>query len=409
MTIWAIRSAKTQPGDVLLTRSAGLQSTAIAEFSGGRYSHAALLTGGSFTYESDMDTIGFRRLRVLGWEDVGSSPVLLARVPDNPVLANVYRHRKISSRSREQINSALQAEMQESFGKDYSRFYRLINLAQVNIGLRSLVSLIVKSGEEWYWTSKMPGPFCSELVARFFMRLGLPLFDTARHADQITPNHLSNSYLELQSECVVDATAISSFQPLSEQVDNEEPDFSPCGEVMRQAREIDAKIAPLLTRFNETDDLTIELFKKHLKGVDRLRRRHADDIEILLRLIADAVGIRSSQRAHRLVDLYLRVSCDLDGYYCELEKLLTDIAAHQSTSIHRLKKANEVMTRWTEFLANDFSQYYASLVRCKALDICMLSRRLEESANETKRAELRQGRRNVIQSALLAIRSESWK
>src|SRR5207247_281430 len=83
---------------------------------------------------------------------------------------------------------------------------------------------------------KVTGPFCSELVGRFYARLGLPLFDDQRPPHMITPNDLANSKLDEEKNIVVDFDQIR--EPLVPiQYDNLESFFSALEQKAREQQE----------------------------------------------------------------------------------------------------------------------------------------------------------------------------
>src|SRR5262245_55431746 len=103
-----LRLDKLLPGDVLLTLGSGKVSKAIALFSGGEFSHAALCTSPYMIFESDGKTrIGHKILKTVGYLHADSGVEHYGKIPDNPSRCAVYRHPCIDSISRPQFDEAL--------------------------------------------------------------------------------------------------------------------------------------------------------------------------------------------------------------------------------------------------------------------------------------------------------------
>src|SRR5260370_38266326 len=98
-----LRTELIQPGDVLLTRAVGLESKAIANLSGGKFSHAALCINQAMTFESDGGVIGHKAIRWLGWATVGNGRSRLGHVFDAPLHCELYRHLVIGEISAERL------------------------------------------------------------------------------------------------------------------------------------------------------------------------------------------------------------------------------------------------------------------------------------------------------------------
>jgi hypothetical protein len=186
-----LRVELLRKGDVLLSRGRDPKSEVIAKFSGGQFSHAALCVSPQMTFESDMGVIGHRLIHILGTADVGKDRTTVGEAPGQPEYCAVYRHPMMSQVSRRKFAKALALEMEESFGKDYSELYRLVELSDLSEGVQSLAMRALRFWERN--SEKIHGPFCSELVNRFFNRLGLPLFDDERPPNKVTPNALATA------------------------------------------------------------------------------------------------------------------------------------------------------------------------------------------------------------------------
>jgi hypothetical protein len=123
-----LRQAVIRPGDVLLTCGAAFDSKAISRLSSGPFSHAALCINRFMTFESDGDVIGHRRICFLGSDTEG---VHLGQIPGAVTHAGLYRHPLMEAISEEAFAKLLAAEIDDSYGKDYSELYRLVPLSNL--------------------------------------------------------------------------------------------------------------------------------------------------------------------------------------------------------------------------------------------------------------------------------------
>lgn len=206
-----------EPGDVLLMRGEGDESAAIAKFSGGEFSHAALWIDPLTTLESDGGLIGPKHARCFGTAKYDGEPVALGEIVGAPLACEVYRHPGTRALSVEQFAGALEAEMHASYGKDYSEYYRLIATANLpgwpalSKYLVPLAAEVTRAYERRFSRDKIHGPFCSELVARVFRHLGLPLFNQDRPAEQVSPNDLGRSALHRVEGAVIDTSRLQDI------------------------------------------------------------------------------------------------------------------------------------------------------------------------------------------------------
>src|SRR5690242_8507766 len=93
-----LRLDKIRAGDVLLMLGRGKVSKAIAAFSGGEFSHAALCTSPYMIFESDGETeIGHKILKTVGYLHRPSATEHYGKIPGNPVRCAVYRHPEMDS------------------------------------------------------------------------------------------------------------------------------------------------------------------------------------------------------------------------------------------------------------------------------------------------------------------------
>jgi hypothetical protein len=194
--------AELKPGDVVLVRSVGWESTLIARASGGDYSHAALVCEDNELFEADDEGAGFTHLSdVLA--KVNESCVSWARLRHDCDRLIVLRHPQLSSRYPDGggpagllVKEAVRKAAQSYFGGPYSKMERLAEasrLPEALAGLRPLLAWLLRVGTETRdINSPLPGVFCSELVALVFQKeLGLPLFAEDRPPVTISPNDLT--------------------------------------------------------------------------------------------------------------------------------------------------------------------------------------------------------------------------
>jgi hypothetical protein len=206
-----IRWDRVMPGDVLLTHGPGKISKTIARFGGGKFSHSGLFTNAMSVFESDTDMIKMSMLERAGEAIEGDFERLvpLYKVPDERATAvAVNRHPAFSSMAAE-FDKAFSAEFHASFGKDYSRFYRLFRIARVPRPIKALAMSISRSIAKARFKNRIPGPFCSELVARVYQRLGLGLFPDKKSPRDVTPNDLAHSHLQPVEGAVIDLASES--------------------------------------------------------------------------------------------------------------------------------------------------------------------------------------------------------
>jgi hypothetical protein len=207
-----LRYTELQPGDVLLTRGSGFDSKTIAKLSGGEFSHAAIVVNQALTYESDGDIIGHRRL----WRGTGvvaGKQEVLLHLKTNPNQLAVFRHPHLQSLPTGSFAAALAIEFKHSFGLDYSPLYRLVALADMPDKLKPILATALKFYEQKTLPQQVSGPFCSELVSRVYESMGLALFNVAKPSQEISPNQLSESNLELRNEIVVSSDSVIDYRP----------------------------------------------------------------------------------------------------------------------------------------------------------------------------------------------------
>lgn len=115
----------------------------------------------------------------------------------------VFRHPLFNNVAAE-FDGAVGTEITGSFGKGYSRYYRLVRLAKLPAIIREPAVWVSWLFETTVLKNKIPGPFCSELVARVYRRLRLPLFANNKSPRDVTPHDLAESELKPVADAVID-------------------------------------------------------------------------------------------------------------------------------------------------------------------------------------------------------------
>jgi hypothetical protein len=215
-SILFLRFDLIQPGDVLLTRSASREALAIAGATvgvtaalwGGGFSHAALWIPyrnedvarvipdhtGLLLAEADDFGVGITRLCLKSIKPANEAMNALVIPMFNTTQGKLLRHPKLKTLKLGAVLSASEWLQETEFFRAYSSLGRLADAAHFyptfKPFLRSL--LICREAVD---DALVHGAFCSELVAKFFDRLQLPLFADNRPASSISPSDLDNSCL----------------------------------------------------------------------------------------------------------------------------------------------------------------------------------------------------------------------
>ena len=163
-------------------------------------------------FESDGGVIDRKVVQSLGWATISGSLARLGAIPGRPTQFALYRHPRMSDVSKSRFKEVLLEEMSESYGKDYSEMFRLAALADSIPAVNAVLDLYYRIEHKLRYAENVPGPFCSELVARFYERLGLPLFSKPRRPEHVSPNDLTQSNLERIEDAVVTSIGLS-IQP----------------------------------------------------------------------------------------------------------------------------------------------------------------------------------------------------
>jgi hypothetical protein len=341
-----------EPGDVLLMRGEGGQSTAIAGFSGGDFSHAALwinpLTSLESDGESDGGLIGPKHTRCFGTARQDGQPVALGEIVGAPLACEVYRHPGIKDLSVEQFAAALEAEMHASYGKDYSEYYRLVAIANLpgwpalSKYLVPLATEVTRACERRFSRDKIHGPFCSELVARFFRHLGLPLFNEDRPAEQISPNDLGRSALDRVEGAVVDTSRLQDiYHDDQSMVDV----FLKLQRGLVERRREQRDVEKALNAFNALGKWLKEQNRQSIKHMAVLFTDQIECVRYILRESANFGEPYLVNRALRLSDQYAKLASQLFAAWGSEELKLEDV----------------------DRSGKDWSRVSRSLVRCQLL------------------------------------------
>jgi len=146
-------------------------SKAIAHFSGGEYSHTSLCVTPQFLFESDGEIIAYRLISNEGSATLHGEKAEFGAIAGNSARCAVYRHPLLSDVDSARFDLALEEEMRESYGKDYAEMYRLVPLARLKPWAKAILDNYFRLEHSIRYHDAIPGPFCSQLVARFYQRL----------------------------------------------------------------------------------------------------------------------------------------------------------------------------------------------------------------------------------------------
>ncbi|MBL9113925.1 MAG: hypothetical protein JNJ83_02890 [Verrucomicrobiaceae bacterium] len=204
-----IATNELQRGDVLLMHGGGKDAKAISHFTGGPYSHAALCLGGHGIWESDGDIIGTKFMVSVGYCHRDGRQLLLATIPGNPESCEVYRHSGMAEISEERFMEVFAAEVRRFHGMNYSEYRRLLPMVKAGWFWKRILYWVASRRDRRAVGKKVHGAFCSELVASFYARLGLSLFDEPKELAAVTPLTLAQSKLEKQDGLVLESKSVT--------------------------------------------------------------------------------------------------------------------------------------------------------------------------------------------------------
>lgn len=268
-----VRCDLLQAGDVLLTKSIGGTwkdrriSDAIADLTEGTYSHAAIWLPVAEPSLSDT-------LLLVESEDLG---VGLTFLPSGHVEistgerefgyfllgvkeAAIFRHPALASLEAGRLFQATRQLQEKEFHLPYSKLERLAGALGRFRLLRPQIAFVLR------WIDRgdprlVFGTFCSELVAKYFEILGVPLFDPPKKPEQWSPNDLS-CVLDEQNDLLLPLSSVPSYKIQESLLPREE----------------------YLPRLVSLNSVTLRLAEQN--------RRHRDtfSMEPVARMLADATG-----------------------------------------------------------------------------------------------------------------------
>ena len=221
---YVIRVDGLRPGDVLLTRGSDKHSSPIASGTGGLYSHAALWlprVGAEPPYAEPFD------LQLFESEDLGVGEThlaeafvttrdgqrFLARLVPDALAIGLFRHPRIDALDPAELGVAARRIREADEHLGYSELDRLALAIDGSPVLRRRLAALLRARDDRD-IALIPGPFCSELVAKYFAELGLQLFDEARSPEQVSPNHLAASRLEEVPDAIISSGSVVRLEPL---------------------------------------------------------------------------------------------------------------------------------------------------------------------------------------------------
>ena len=118
-----------------------------------------------------------------------------------PKLALVLRHPCIQKVDADKFTQAVLAFKQAELQRRYPLSDRLTGPLPLSEPAKRVLGRVLVPFPEPKGTT-LRGCFCSELVARFYERIGLQLFDAPVVAEQTSPNHLGQSRLRIVANAV---------------------------------------------------------------------------------------------------------------------------------------------------------------------------------------------------------------
>ncbi|MGA8494698.1 MAG: hypothetical protein WB764_04405, partial [Xanthobacteraceae bacterium] len=286
-----LRTDLLKRGDVLLTFGGEKESELITKLSDGPFSHAALVLNQFMTFESGGGLIGHRLIRPIGSAIVAGEFRILAKIPGKATEGAVYRHPMMEKVSEDQFAKTLSVEMQESYGRNYSALYRLVEISNLSPRAQRLLISLFRRFEN---QEPVRGPFCSELVARFFAKLGLPLFDTDLAPEKVTPNALPEpkSKLVLVENAVLSSKGIQlreARKEVKEMIDKMLPLPPTAGttglvqdgvDVLAAKRQSQLRIARALQQLDQQVDKIAQ------QSIASLEQQFDQDIQLLASLVS---------------------------------------------------------------------------------------------------------------------------
>jgi hypothetical protein len=202
-----VRLDKLRAGDVMLTRGRGIESGFIALLGGGQFSHASIWLpqpnrssapelgsprGQLSLLEADDYGVGFGLVNsfLLSIDEKTTYHVAsLSQVCGTPIM--LLRHPRLSEVNESVFDSAVKRLAEEEQYRHYASLHRLLGASVLPPILQKAVGLTITPAS---YLGKHPsdkGSFCSELVAKFFAQVSLPLFEIDKSPELVSPNHLA--------------------------------------------------------------------------------------------------------------------------------------------------------------------------------------------------------------------------
>jgi hypothetical protein len=386
-----LRTDLLRRGDVLLTRGGEKDSALIARLSDGPFSHAALVVNKAMTFESDGGLIGHRPISLLGLGEVAGQFRPLGRIPGEAKDGAVYRHPLMEKVPKDEFRTALAAQMGESYGKDYSELYRLVQLSNLPPQVQPLLASFVRLFEN---EEKIAGPFCSELVARFFARLGLSLFDPDRPPEQVSPNALATSNLVLVEGAAVFSDGVrirEARKDIAAKLDEMLPMPATSVSMFRNGVDVFSEEWQLSRRIERAvTQLDGSMNDFVLSSKASVALKFHEEIRVVARLVEATATVNRPQEAWRVAQV-VRSCLDLEP----------DIVALANPGSMAVDRANTILDRWHSF--------HRSLLRCVTL---CASERLKDRANSDdqrsvfERWQIRGQRKRLVVAARRALLDE---
>lgn len=190
-----VRADLLRPADVILSSESGKGGKSLARLSGGRYSHASLVTGPNLRFESLLDGVGFSQVLIAKCECQEQEVRLLQDISDFGCV-EVLRHPDLKTAARNQLAARVRGIVATYLGLQYPNFESLSKAAPDNLLPRWVLQRMLAIADVLRQENIVnPGPFCSMLISLAFEQLGVDLFDDSRPADTVNPNDLCGSRL----------------------------------------------------------------------------------------------------------------------------------------------------------------------------------------------------------------------
>jgi hypothetical protein len=183
------------PGDVLLQLGEGRVSAAIARTTMAPFSHAAILVASTIMYEALDDGVLPTTLPLVAVQAVGDGVRLAAAMSDVRA-ARLLRHANLEQdvvARRFDVADEFMEKLLEFVGRRYADTCDLLRAAPSGSPLRALGSWLKSNSTRGRLPRSKRGIFCSELVARTYAAVGLPLFEKVTPAGRVNPGDLIGS------------------------------------------------------------------------------------------------------------------------------------------------------------------------------------------------------------------------